>query len=90
MFRFIWKMVTATIGFIALNGYNATKYVSMSNQRCKITPTIVNINSNEPILYPYSVTVNKCSGTFVMLLIISIVNYVLLIKWETRISKYYM
>lgn len=87
---FIWKMVTATIEFIALNGYNTTKYVSMSNQRCKITPTIVNINSNEPILYPYSVTVNKCSGTFVMLLIISIVNYVLLIKWETRISKYYM
>ena len=87
---FIWKMVTATIGFIALNGYNATKYVSMRNQRCKITPTIVNINSNEPILYPYSVTVNKCSGIFVMILIISIVNYVLLIKWKTRISKYYM
>ena len=34
----------------------------MSNQECKARPAIVNININEPLFYPYSVLVNKCSG----------------------------
>ena len=38
------------------------KFVSMSNQECKARPAIVNININEPLFYPYSVLVNKCSG----------------------------
>ena len=32
----------------------------MNNQECKIRPQIVNINSNEPLFYPYSVKMNKC------------------------------
>ena len=35
----------------------------MNNQECKIRPEIKNINSNEPLFYPYSIKVNKCSGT---------------------------
>ena len=42
---------------------NALKCVSMSNQECKIRPAIININSNEPSFYPYSILVNKCSGS---------------------------
>ena len=34
----------------------------MGNQECKIRPAMANINSNEPLFYPYSVLVNKCSG----------------------------
>ena len=26
------------------------------------TPEIVNINSNDPIFYPFSIRINKCSG----------------------------
>ena len=33
----------------------------MGNQECKIRPAMANINSNEPLFYPYSVLVNKCS-----------------------------
>ena len=36
--------------------------ISMKNQKCKVTLKIVNINSNNPIFYPYSVKINKCSG----------------------------
>ena len=39
------------------------KYVSMSDQECKIRPAIMSINSNEPFFYPYSVLVNKLSGS---------------------------
>ena len=34
----------------------------MSNQECKIRPEIVDINSINPILYPFSVKASKCSG----------------------------
>ena len=33
----------------------------MNNQKCKIRPQI-NINSNEPLFYPYRVKINECSG----------------------------
>ena len=35
----------------------------MSNQDCKVRPEIININSNEPLFYPYSVKISKCSGS---------------------------
>ena len=36
----------------------------MSNQECKIRSEIINVNSNEPLFYPDSIKINKCSGTF--------------------------
>ena len=42
---------------------NALKCVSMNNQECKVRPEIININSNEPSFYPYSVKISKCSGS---------------------------
>ena len=35
----------------------------MNNQECKIAPKKININSNEPLFYPYGVKINKCSGS---------------------------
>ena len=35
----------------------------MNNQDLKIRPEITNINSNEPLFYPYSILANKCSGS---------------------------
>ena len=34
----------------------------MKNQECKVRPEIVDINSNNPIFYPFSIKTNKCSG----------------------------
>ena len=34
----------------------------MSNQECKARPKVIDINSNEPVFYPYSVKISKCSG----------------------------
>ena len=47
------------------NALNALplKCVSVNNQQCRIRPEIININSNEPSFYPYSIQVNKCSGS---------------------------
>ena len=36
--------------------------ISMKNQECKIRPQVININSNNPVFYPFSIKINKCSG----------------------------
>ena len=33
--------------------------ISVNNQECKVRPEIINVNSNEPVFYPFS----KCSGS---------------------------
>ena len=44
---------------------NATpsKCILMPNQECKVRPQIVNVNSDEPVFYPYSIKRNKCCGS---------------------------
>ena len=34
---------------------NSLECVSVSNQKCKIRSEIINVNTNEPIFYPYSI-----------------------------------
>ena len=35
----------------------------MNNQECRIKTKIINVNSNEPSFYPYSIEMDKCSGS---------------------------
>ena len=35
----------------------------MNNQECKARIKIININNNEPVFYPFSIKLNKCSGS---------------------------
>ena len=35
----------------------------MNNQECKVRPEIVNVNSDEPVFYPFSIKTSKCSGS---------------------------
>ena len=35
----------------------------MNNQECKVRPEIVNVNSDEPVFYPFSSKTIKCSGS---------------------------
>ena len=40
----------------------ALECISIKNQQCKVRPKIVDVSSNNPIFYPFSVKVNRCSG----------------------------
>ena len=57
-------MYAVAIGFNKLN-INAIplKCVSMSNQECNVRTVTMNINSNEPLFYPYSILVNIFSDS---------------------------
>ena len=35
----------------------------MKNQECKTSPEVININSNDPIFYLFSIKISKCSGS---------------------------
>ena len=45
-----------------LSNVNSLECVSMKNQECKVRPEIVDVNSNNPIFYPFSIKINKFSG----------------------------
>ena len=39
------------------------KCVSLNNQPCHARSTLVDINSDETLFYPFTVNVNKCGGS---------------------------
>ena len=64
MFVFIKKVFH--IGSLFLSSLVITaplSCISMNNQACKLRPGIVNVNSNEPLFYPFSIKTSKCSGS---------------------------
>ena len=40
------------------------KFISKTNQECKVRPQIVNVSNDEPVFYPFSFETSKCSGSF--------------------------
>ena len=69
IFIFIKKLFS--IGFTILSDFtNASSLnaislscISMRNQRCKTRPQVVNINGDEPAVFPFSIETSKCSGS---------------------------
>ena len=39
------------------------KCISVTNQECKVRPKIVNVNSDEPVFYPFNIKTSKCGGS---------------------------
>ena len=73
VFRFVQKIffigLTILSNFTNINLLNAIPLntiplscISMNNQPCKARPEIINVNSNNPIFYPFSIKTSKCSG----------------------------
>ena len=65
MIKFVKQIFVLAMVFFSCSvlNINALKCVSMNNQECKVRPEMINVNSNEPSFYPYSIEVNKCSGS---------------------------
>ena len=81
MFRFIKKIFFAAVTDF---GCNALKCVSMNNQKSKIRPKTVNLNSNKLSFYSYSPLV-----AVVIILIIYVLNYyAFLMLFKKWISNY--
>ena len=65
MFGFIKKCFFTAMTFFSCNVLNvgSLECVSVNNQKYRIRSEIINVNTNELMFYPYSITINKCKGT---------------------------
>ena len=54
---FLSSLVSAT--FLSATPLNC---ISMKNQEWKVRQEIINVNSNNPVFYTFSIETNKCSG----------------------------
>ena len=63
IFRFVKKVffqgLTILSSFTKVTSLNC---ISMKNQECKTRPQVIDINSNNPIFYPFNIKASKCSG----------------------------
>ena len=56
-------LINLVIDFFNVIKVNSLECMSMINQKCMSRPKIINVNNDEPVFYPYSIRVNKCSGS---------------------------
>ena len=64
MLGFIKKCFFTGLAFLsAFTSINMLSCTSMNNQECKVRPKIVNVNSEEPVFFPFSIKTSKCSGS---------------------------
>ena len=65
MFGFIKKVSVVATTFFNFNTstVNSLECVSMNNQECRTRTKIININNDKLVFYPFSIKVNKCSGS---------------------------
>ena len=64
MLVFIKKVFYIGLLFLSsLVGTTSLNCILMKNQECKVGPEIINVNSNEPVFYPFSIKTSKCSGS---------------------------
>ena len=62
---FVFIKIIFCIGSLFLSSLVSTtplSRISIKNQECKGRPEIINVNNNNPIFYPFSIKVNKCTG----------------------------
>ena len=48
--------------FGSLSCVSSLECISIKNEECKVRPETININSNNPIFFPFSLKINKCNG----------------------------
>ena len=63
MWRFFKNAFAMMTTCFNLAYVNSLECISMNNQECKVRPKIIDVNNNEPVFCPYSIKVNKCSGS---------------------------
>ena len=66
MLGFIKKFfftVLRVLSSVNLLSTTPLKCVSMNDQEYKVRPETLNVNSNEPVFYPFSIKTSKCTGS---------------------------
>ena len=62
IFSFVKKVFFLGLTVLSSSITGALNCVSINNQKCKVRPEIVDVTSNNPIFYPFTVKINRCSS----------------------------
>ena len=73
---------TRLVFLSTLTSINLLSCISMNNQECKVRPQIVNVNSDEPVFYPFSIKTSN-AVVVVAILMIHMRKYVFLMLLKT-------
>ena len=67
IFKFV-KKKKFFIGLTILSDFTNVNFslscISLRNQECKTRPQVINVNSNNPKFYPFSIKINKYSDNY--------------------------
>ena len=65
MFGFVKRTFASAMMFFGCNlsSVNPLECISMGNQERKVRPEIINVNSDEPVFFPFSIKTSKCNGS---------------------------
>ena len=61
IFSFVKKVFVLGLTVLSSSITGALNCISINNQECKVRPEIIDVSSNNPIFYPFSVKINRCS-----------------------------
>ena len=64
MLGFIKKWFFTGVVFLSiLTDLDSLSCISVNNQECKVRPQIVNVNGDDPVFFPFSIKISKCSSS---------------------------
>ena len=65
MFAYVKEIFISAMIFFGctLPSVSSLTYISTTNEECKVRPQFVNVNSDDPMFYPFSIKTSKCSGS---------------------------
>ena len=56
-------LISLVVLFFNVLKANVLECVPVINQKCMSRPKIIEANPDEPVFFPYSIKINKCSGS---------------------------
>ena len=80
MLKFMKQIFVSTLMFFgSLSSINPLEYVSMKNQKWKVRPKNVNVNSNEPIFYP--LVLKQINAVVLLMVLMTLMQNYAFLMW---------
>ena len=80
MLKFMKQIFVSTLMFFgSLSSVNPLEYVSMKNQKWKVRPKNVNVNSNEPIFYP--LVLKQINAVVLLMVLMTLMQNYAFLMW---------
>ena len=70
IYSLVKKVFVLGLAVLSSSITDALNCISINNQECKVRPEIIDVSSNNPMFYLFSIKINRCSGNCNVLMIL--------------------